>query len=116
MSSSLKQQTNTITTTKKVFCTQKMFREQALSLVDTISKMGNPFLDDSPELLMLDTQNVISESVVSTVRTVEAIGRYQYNSYHETVIVERTRSIHDPIKKNSLPLFRNPTKGQKQAG
>ena len=69
------------------FCTQKTFREQALSLVDTISEMGNLFLDNSPELLMLDTQNVISESVVSTVRTVEVIGRDQYNSYHKTVIV-----------------------------
>jgi len=58
---------------------------------------------------MLDTQDVDSETVVSTVRTVEAIGRDQYNSYHKTVIVERTRSIHDPIKINSLPLFRNTT-------
>ena len=80
--------------------------------------MRNPFLDDTPELLMLDTQNVVNESVVSTVRTVEAIGRDQYNMYHKSVIVERTRSIHDPIKKNSLPLFRSPTPKTKikQAG
>ena len=81
------------------FCTQKTFREQTLSLVETINEMCNPFLDDTPELLMLDTQNVVNESVVSTVRTVEAIGRYQYNMYHKSVIVERTRSIHDPIKR-----------------
>ena len=64
------------------FCTQKTFREQTLSLVETINEMRNPFLDDTPELLMLDTQNVVNESVVSTVRTVEAIGRDQYNMYH----------------------------------
>ena len=53
-----------------------------------------------------------------TVCTVEAIGRNQYNDYHKSVIVERTRSTHDPIKKNSLPLFRNPTHKtkSKQAG
>jgi len=52
------------------------------------------------------------------VRTVEAVGRDQYNSYHKTVLVERTCLIHDPIKKNSLPLFRNPTTKAKnnQAG
>jgi len=47
------------------FYTQMTFREQALCLVDTISEMGNPFLDDSPDLLMPDTQNVVSESVAS---------------------------------------------------
>ena len=66
------------------------------------------------------TQNVINESVVCTVYTVEAIGRDQYNDYHKSVnmIVERTHSMHDPIKKNSLPLFRNPThkNKSKQAG
>ena len=100
------------------FCTQKTFREQTLSLVETINEMSNPFLHDTPELLMLDTQNVLNESVVSTVCTVEAIGRDQYNMYHKSVIVERTRSIHDPIKKNSLPLFRSPTPKtkSKQAG
>ncbi len=80
--------------------------------------MSNPFLDDTPELVVLDTQNVVNESVASTVRTVEAIGRDQYNMYHKSVIVERTRSIHDPIKKNSLPWFRSltPKTKSKQAG
>ena len=50
------------------FCTQKTFHEQALCLVETINDMGNLFLYDSPELLVLDTQNIISESVVCTRR------------------------------------------------
>ena len=91
------------------FCTQKAFHEQVLCLVETINDMGNPFLEDSPELLVLDTQDVMNESVMHTVRTIEAIGRDQYNDYHKSVIEERTRSINDPIKKNSLPLFKNPT-------
>lgn len=78
--------------------TQKTFKRQALSLV---SEMGNPFLDDTPELLMLDTQNVIDKSVVNTVRTVEAMGRDQYNTYHKSVIIDRTcsRSRGKPIPK-----------------
>ena len=51
------------------FCTQKTFREQTLSLVETINEMCNPFLDDTPQLLMLDTQNVINESVNTTCTT-----------------------------------------------
>ena len=98
--------------------TQKTFKEQAQALVHTISVVSNPFLDDSHELLMLDTRNMMDESVVNTVRTVELVGRDQYNKYHKTVIKDHTHSIHEPIKKNSLPLFRCPTPKTKtkQAG
>jgi len=51
----------------------------------------------------LHTQNAVNESVVSTGRTVEAIGKDQYNMYHQPLIVECTRSVHDPIKE--LPTF-----------
>ena len=50
---------------EEVFCTQMTFKKQALSLVVIISEKGNPFLDDSPELLILDTENVNREFVVS---------------------------------------------------
>ena len=56
---------------------QKTCKEQVLALVQTINEMSNPFQDDTPELLMLDTRNVIDESVVKTVRTLEAVGRDQ---------------------------------------
>jgi hypothetical protein len=78
-------------------------------MVHTMSEMGNLFLDDIPELLMLDTRDVIDEYVVITVRTVEALGNNQYNNYRKSVIYDRTHTIHDPIKNNSLLLFRCPT-------
>jgi hypothetical protein len=65
--------------------TQRTFKEQVLTLVHTISEMGNPFLDDTPERLMLNTRDVIYESVVNTVRTVEALGKKQYNTYRKSV-------------------------------
>ena len=58
---------------------------------------------------MLDTRNVIDESVVKTVRTVESLGKELYKTYNESVIKDLTRSIYETIKKNSLPLFRCPT-------
>ncbi len=83
-----------------------------LGLVHTMSEMGSPFLEDISELLLLDTRNVIDESVVNTV---EALGRDPYNAYHKSVLADRTRSIHEPIKKNSLPLFRSPRSKTKLA-
>lgn len=85
--------------------TQKNFKQDALKLAQTITEMGNPFLNDSPELLTLDTCDVLNESVVSTVRTIEALGKQQFEDYMKAVVLDRTRSIHEQIKKNSLPLF-----------
>ena len=67
---------------------------------------------------MLDIRNVIDESVVNTVCTVEAVGRDQYNTDHKSVIIDCARSIQGPIKKNSLPPFicRTPKNKTKQAG
>ena len=43
---------------------QKTFKEEVTGLVEVFNKMGNPFLDDSDELLALDTRKVLDESVV----------------------------------------------------
>ncbi len=81
--------------------------------------MGKPFLDGSPELLMLDTQNVINESVVSTVCTVDAIGRDQYDNY-KSVIVESAHAQHMIWSRNTPYLcleIQHPCKTKsKQAG
>lgn len=86
--------------------TQKAFQSHVKNLVNTISEMGNPFQDDCPELLALDTRNCADASVVATVHTVQEIGLRQYEKYVKEVIKERTVSIHDTISKNSLPLFK----------
>ena len=77
--------------------TQQSFREQVLSFAKTISDMGNPFMNDTAELLMLDTCDVMNESVTNTVHTVDKLEKSQYGEYHQSVVVDSTRSIHDPI-------------------
>ena len=76
------------------------------SLFETISNMGNPFMDDCAELLALDSWNCATEAVVDTVQRIEGIGLSQYQEFVTEVIVDRSRSIHQPIKKNSLPLLK----------
>lgn len=89
--------------------TQKTFQKQVLNLVETINEMGNPFKDDFKELVALDTRNCANESVITTVNALEEVGTSRYQSYVKEVIKERTTSIHDPIKKSSLALFKRQT-------
>uniref|UniRef100_UPI00358E5A52 uncharacterized protein n=1 Tax=Myxine glutinosa TaxID=7769 RepID=UPI00358E5A52 len=95
---------------------QKAFQQQVDSLSKVIQKMGNPFLDDFPELVTLDSRNCTSETIVNTIRTLEDIGTKKYQDYVTTVLVDRTRSIHNPMSKNSLPLFSTKVKAKSKDG
>ena len=57
----------------------------------------------------LDMGIVMDESVVDTVRTIEALGKEQFNtgSYYKSVLVDCTSSIHNPKKRNNLLLFKS---------
>ena len=47
------------------YAAQKSFHKQVRSLFSTIKNMGNPFLDDFPELVTLDSRNCIGETGTS---------------------------------------------------
>ncbi len=87
---------------------QRTFKQQVLALVETIEDMGNPFLDDTPELLSLDNRHIIDESVADSIRSIEALGKEKFREYEEAVILDRTMSIFDPIENNSPALFKRP--------
>ena len=57
-----------------------------MSLVHTSNEFGNLFLEEGSELLVLDTWNVIDESVVNTMNKVYEIGKEQYVKYHKDVV------------------------------
>ena len=68
--------------------------------------MGNPFLGDSQELMTLDSHNCVDKDVADTLYTMEAQGKEQYTAYVKDVLVERTVSVHKPIKRNRLLIFK----------
>ena len=87
---------------------QRTFKQQVLALVETIEDMGNPFLDDTPELLSLDKRHVIDESVADSIRSIQALGKEKFREQQKFVILDRTKSIYDPIERNSLAIFKRP--------
>ena len=88
--------------------TQRTFKKQVTALTETIQKMGNPFLDDFEELVTLDSRNCAEKSVVDGLKRLEETGKRQYEQYVQDVIVHRSSNVMNPIKKNSLPLFKRP--------
>ncbi len=59
------------------FAAQKKFHVQVSNLYKTIQRMGNPFLDDFPELITLDSRDCAHQSVMVAL----LLGRY----WHQTV-------------------------------
>ena len=87
---------------------QISFQNQVKNLIKVIESKGNPFLDEFPELIALDTRKVLDSSVSESVRKILEIGRNQYTEYFKNVFEDRIASIDQPIKKNMVPLPRNP--------
>ena len=93
---------------EQCYSSQEAFHSQVKNLTEAISTMGNPFLDASPELIVLDSRNCAGDAIVATIRSIENLGKSQYQEYVDNVIKERKVTIQQPIKRNSLPLFKCP--------
>ena len=85
---------------------QRAFHNNVRNVAKIIADFWNPFLEDCPELIALDTSNCTDESVVRIVRTIEEIGTRQCKKYVSSVVDNGTAAIHDTISKNSLALFK----------
>ncbi len=85
---------------------QKTFRKQVKNLVDVMRKMENPFLDDFPELVTLDSRDCADDEVAKAVMNLDTLGQTQYREYVKAVIEDRTTSIHNTIKRNKIPLYK----------
>ncbi|CAG2215325.1 unnamed protein product [Mytilus edulis] len=78
---------------------QKSFLKDIWSMVEVMNELGNPFMEDSQDLLVLDTKDIAPTSVVDTIRKIEKIGKTQYEKYIEDRLIKRTVPIFEPIKK-----------------
>ena len=60
---------------------QKVFHKHVCSIENAITSMGNPFCEDCPELVVMDTRDCADKSVVAMVHTIEERGRTQYEKF-----------------------------------
>ena len=89
---------------------QVTFASEVQALVEVIEDLGNPFMEESGDLLVLDSRDIADPAIVTTVRGIEKKGHDQYDSFVTDRLVERTSPVSDTISKNSMPLFNRPSK------
>ena len=87
---------------------QTTFRNQVNAVCSTIEEMGNPFADQTGDLLVLHTRDIADSKVVETVRTVEQLGKDQYQQFVTKRLQEGTTPLFDTIQKSKLPLISSP--------
>ena len=86
---------------------QATHRKQVKSLCDTLEDMGNPFMEDSCDLLVLciGTQDVVDKEIIETAKHIKRVGNEQYSYFVRERLEDRTKSLTDHIKRNNFPLF-----------
>ena len=62
---------------------QPAFMKDVRLLTAVLEETGNPFLEESQDLMVHDTRDIMTSSVGETVQNVETIGEKQYREFVE---------------------------------
>ena len=84
---------------------QKNFAKDVKAMVTVLDEYGNPFLESSKDLIVLDSKEIMPDCVVQSVYKAKELGETQYNTYVEERLNKCTSPISDTIQRNKLPLF-----------
>ena len=95
---------------EQVASVQKAFANDVQNLIRVTEEMGNPFSEDSVDLLVLDTKEIAPTCVVEAVSGVKEKGQSMYDRYVEERLNKRSKPVTDTIQRCNLPLFGTPEK------
>ena len=84
---------------------QGNFVKQVSAFVASFEELGNPFTDDTDQLVVLDTKVIGSNANVQALYSADKIGSDQYNLFVKERFVDRTKNVNDPIPQNKLVFF-----------
>ena len=87
---------------------QAKFSKQVSELCRVIGAMGNLFCEDSNDVLVLDTGNIVDKKVALTVKTIQQKGQEQFQRFVQHRLDTKYVSLFAPVKKNNLPRFSCP--------
>ena len=87
---------------------QDKFVKDVRFLVITIEEMGNPFMEESGDLLNLNSKIVRPENVVKAMQSMYATGVTKYDIFIEERFKSGSKSLSETTPRNSLPVFSKP--------
>ena len=87
--------------------TQKRFSKNGKDIVSVFKQAGNPFLEESKDLIALDSKNIANQNAVDNMRKVAESDAKQFNEFFNDRLKEKKTSIHEIIKKNKFAIFTN---------
>jgi len=77
-------------------------------LLDVLLERGNPFEEDSVDLVTLDNEVCINVFAATSVHILEFTGQEQFDSIRKNVFDSNEVLLTAPIKRNNLLLFKTP--------
>ena len=69
---------------------QDAFVKEVKSLRATVEEMGNPFMESSEDLLVLDTHDTVDSSVTDTIKNIVKNSKRQYEEFVTKRLVKET--------------------------
>ena len=76
-------------------------------------EMGNPFDEDSDEIFVFDTKEVMSEDVARSIMCAHEEGKKQHSAFVKECLESQAVPFHEPIKMNKIFLPSNRHKKQR---
>ncbi|KAJ8364285.1 hypothetical protein SKAU_G00131160 [Synaphobranchus kaupii] len=85
---------------------QRVFFEKADRLYKAMNDMGNPFQEETGDLLTLDTKDIAHPSAAEMVGTHYERGRIKFQEFMKDLESKEKCTFYEPIKRNKMDLFR----------
>ena len=86
---------------------QRAFYLDVKSNSECMRDMGNPFTEETGELVALDTKQLMSEDVVNRMDSIHAEGEKYYKEFVADVLYHHNKPISSPIHRQNHTIFRD---------
>jgi len=85
---------------------QRMFIEQVDKFVQAVNGLGNPFQEESQDMLSLDTKDIAHPTAAALISLHYENGRARFHEFLKGLESEEEITFYEPIKKNTIDFFR----------
>jgi len=79
--------------------------EKVGALQRVLKEIGNPFQEETADLLVVDTKTIADPTLTGLVGTHQERGKQQFKSFVDGLEIDDTSSFYHPIKKNKVAFF-----------